>query len=166
MRLLLCLSGLALSALAQGRLSVPGSGLTIQRPAPPVHRNVITRPGYWGGGFWGFPPRVEIVQPPPPPEPKTPVLVSSPLYQADKAKPEMREYGGGTLPPSQTVAGQVAIIAFQDGRVEPVWAYWAEGDQLAYVVVGDQVRKAPLKSVDASRSEKLNQQRGIVFRAP
>ena len=77
----------------------------------------------------------------------------------------MREYADLPASISATVAAApatpVALIALHDGRVEPVWAYWREGDRLAYVALGDQVRSVPLTSVDLERSQKLNRQQGV-----
>jgi len=71
----------------------------------------------------------------------------------------MREYGALSTPATE----RVTLVAFRDGRVEPVWAYWREGEQFAYVAVGDAIRKVPLTTLDLERSKSLNLQQGIHF---
>ncbi len=155
---LVCVGSLALSALAQ--INLPSGFPPPPRPAPaPAQR--VNQPyrggyGYWGGGYWSVP-RVEVRPAPPPPEPKAPILASSSLYQADRAKPVMREYGALPAP------SHVTLVALTDGSVQAVWAYWLEGDQLAFVTVGEASHKVPISRLDRDRTEKLNRQQGVDF---
>ena len=73
----------------------------------------------------------------------------------------MREYGSL---PAEPTSSEVALVAFRDGRVEPVRAYWVVGEQFAYVTKEDAVRKVALNRVDLPRSERLNRQQGTLFR--
>jgi len=122
----------------------------------------------WGGGY-GVPSTVVIEKSAP--APPAPILVNSNLYQPDKAQPAMREYSA-LPPPASSVAPAStpatapapALIAFRDGRLEPVQAYWLDGANLAYVTLNDAVRKVLRSSVDEARSEALNRQQGVEFR--
>jgi hypothetical protein len=135
---------------------------------PPAARQAPTQRfprglGFWSGGYWGGSWNSAPAQvPTPAPAPPAPVLVSSSLYQADRAQPVMREYG--SLPAPTTASSPAAVVAFTDGRVEPVLAYWLKGEEFVYIAVGDIVRRVPLTSVDLGRSEGLNRQSGVVFR--
>jgi len=162
---LLWICALAVPAIAQTTLPT-GPGSILHGPVP-VARPQATRSvphsrggyGYWGGGFWGAVQQIEVRPAPEPAEPKAPVLVNSNLYQPDRARPVMREYGALSTPATE----RVTLVAFRDGRVEPVWAYWREGEQFAYVAVGDAIRKVPLTTLDLERSKSLNLQQGIHF---
>ena len=156
---LVCVGCLALSALAQ--INLPSGFPPTPRPAPQVNHPYRGGYGYWGGGYWGGgawgAPRNEVRPALPPPEPKAPILASSSLYQADRANPVMREYGALPAP------SRVALVALTDGSVQAVWAYWLEGDQLAFVTVGDASHKVPISRLDRDRTEKLNRQQGVDF---
>lgn len=141
---------------AQMRVGPAMAGIRGPQPAA-RHSTPVLRggTGYWGWGHgYGVTTVVQSM-----PEVKAPILVSSPLYQADRAQPVMREYGS-----NEPASSEVALVAFRDGRVEPVQAYWLVGGQLAYVTTDDAVRKVALKSVDLPRSERLNRQQGAQFR--
>ncbi len=142
------------------------------RVAPPGGRGATGYwgAGYWGAGYWGGTSPTVLV-PPTAPEPKPPVLNSSSLYQADRAQPVMREYGAlpeptAVSPAPASALTPLAVLAFRDGRVEPVRAYWAEGEQLAYVTAQDVVRKVAKAAVDVPRSTSLSRQQGVEFRLP
>lgn len=66
-------------------MAIRGPQPAARRPAPAPYRGT----GYWGWGL-GYGTTV-VVQTAP--EVQAPILVSSPLYQADRAQPVMREYG-------------------------------------------------------------------------
>lgn len=150
---------------AHGPEMRPGSG-------PVRNRGSLGRMplGYWGIGYGGF--NGTVGAPPPQPQaapPVPPILASSSLYEPDRAQPVMREYSDLPLSaPSAFLipARPVALIAFRDGRVEPVQAYWLEGDELAFLGVNDLVRRAPKSTVDVGRSESLSLQQGVRFSLP
>ena len=75
----------------------------------------------------------------------------------------MREYGD---PPSPNLIVATAVVAFTDGRVEPVTAYWLEGELFAYVNNRDVVTRVGRQTVDVLRSQKLNRSQGVVFKIP
>src|SRR5689334_9436772 len=125
MRPLLFLLVLPLWGQVQARLPFRGPA-PAARPAPlPRYRGGFGL-GYWGGGYWGSPSVISMPAPAPP-EPKAPVLVSSSLYQPDRAQPVLREYGA--LPVAVAASSTAAVVAFRDGRVEPVLAYWVSGNE-------------------------------------
>ena len=79
---------------AQMRVGTAMAGIRGPQPAarqstPVPHRGT----GYWGWarGYGVTAPSTVVTQSAP--EAKAPILVSSPLYQADRAQPVMREYG-------------------------------------------------------------------------
>ena len=146
------------------QIRVGGAMAGIRGPEPAARHStpVPYRGTGWGTGYWGWGRGdgvITVLQSAP--EVKAPILASSPLYQADRAQPVMREYGSL---PAEPTASEVALVAFRDGRVEPVRAYWVVGEQFAYVTRDDAVRKVPLNRVDVARSERLNRQQGTLFR--
>lgn len=151
------------TTLVIGPQNPPGRAPGGHRPGPGHPRNFSRLPlGYWGIGYGGYdltPPQT----PTPAREPAAPILSSSSLYQPDRAQPVMREYG--TLPAVAPLR-PIALVAFRDGHVEPVQAYWIEGDELAFLTMTDVVRRAPKSTVDAVRSESLSRQQGVKFSLP
>ena len=100
---------------AQMRVGFAMAG--IRGPQPAAHHSKPL-PHRGGSGYWGWGRgygTTVVVQPVP--EVQAPILVSSPLYQADRAQPVMREYG--SVAPEPT-ASEVALVAFRNGRVELV----------------------------------------------
>ena len=161
---------------------------------PPAARGA--GPRVWGGrgggwvpwgGFGG--PNVTVVNPAPEAaKPATP-MVASPTYQADKPKPEMREYGSLPAPgpvqeesaavtnpavtnPAVTNPGaanapaSIQLIALRTGGVEAVRTYWYEGSQLHFVTAQYEIKEVALSAVDRPLTELLNRKRGIEFRWP
>ncbi len=159
----------------------PGTTLVIgpqnNGRAPSAHAPTLGHPRhfarlplrYWGIGYGGYdltPPLTSVTHSPPAQplaQPPAPILASSSLYQPDRAQPVMREYG---TPAEPTHGRPVALVAFRDGRVEPVQAYWREGDDLAFLTMADLVRRAPSNTVDIARSENLSRQQGVQFSLP
>ena len=98
-----------------------GNAMAGIRGPQPAARHSTPVP-HRGNGYWGWACGYGVTAPSPvvlqsAPEVKAPILVSSPLYQADRAQPVMREYGS-VLPELTSI--DVALVAFRDGRVEPV----------------------------------------------
>ena len=85
----------------------------------------------------------------PPPEPPAPVV---------------REYP----PPSQEQKYETPLflIAFKDGTIRAVVAYWVDGATLHYVSMEHEQKQAPLSSVDRDLSERFNRERNVTFRLP
>ncbi len=110
--------------------------------------------GYGDGGYGSSGPPVVIVQnptyaPPPPPA------------------PVMRYPPGPQLPGAQQQAGSpLFLVAFQDGVIRAVLAYWVDGATLHYVTMDHEQKQAPLSSVDRPLSERLNGERNVQFSLP
>ena len=160
----ICLLGIPV--FGQLRLGVGMPGIRGPQPvarASPTAQRHWNGYGYWqwGRAGWDATPPVVIAQTPP--EAKAPILASSSLYQPDRAQPVMREYGGSPSPLAAPLAtvDRIVLVAFRDGRVEAVRAYWVANGQFAYVTQDDAVRKVALASVDLDRSERLNRQPGV-----
>ncbi|MGD0435424.1 MAG: hypothetical protein ABSB86_03090 [Bryobacteraceae bacterium] len=109
-------------------------------------------PGYAAGG-----PPAMIVQDlsgypaSPPPPPPAPVVRLAP---------------GPQLPGPQHYEAPLYLVAFQDGVIRAVAAYWAEGSVLHYVSMDHEQKQAPLASVDRLLSERLNRERNVTFSLP
>ena len=133
----------------------------------------VVRPGHRGGWIpWGWNggggTHVTVVAPgaDQPTKPASPLTVS-PTYQADKPRPEMREYG--SLEPQRPAEANstVYLIAFrQGGGVESVFTYWIENREFHFVTVRYEVKHAPLDSIDRPLTELLNRKRQVDFRWP
>lgn len=146
-------------------------------PPPPAPRGGVR--GIRGGGWipwgWGGGTNVTVVTPnAEKPKPASPLVVS-PNYQADRPKPEMREYDSLPAPgpvvekelPAEANAATVYLIAFRaGGGVESVYTYWIENNELHFVTTRNDVRSAPLAKVDRTLTELLNRKRNVEFRWP
>jgi hypothetical protein len=101
-------------------------------------------------------PQVVILQnpsgdyPPPPPPPPQPVV---------------REYGP-PAPQATNYETPLYLVAFQDGTIRAVLAYWVDGATLHYVSMDHEQKQAPLASIDRLLSERLNRERNVTFRLP
>lgn len=85
---------------------------------------------------------------------------------ATPVPPAIQEF---ETPPSQTSSAYVPtlyVIAFQDNSIRAALAYWTEGSTLRYVTVDHKQKQAPLASVDRALSERLNNERHVLFRLP
>jgi hypothetical protein len=97
---------------------------------------------------YGYP----AAQPPefaPPPEPPAPAV---------------REYRPTAQ--EQKYETPLFLIAFKDGAIRAVLAYWVDGATLHYVSMDHEQKQAPLSSVDRDLSERFNRERNVTFRLP
>jgi hypothetical protein len=82
----------------------------------------------------------------------------------------LNEYGQPTRPRQQAAGGQYTeplyLLAFKDGVIRAVVAYWADKDAVHYVTMDHENRQASLGTIDRDLSERLNQERGVDFRLP
>jgi len=85
----------------------------------------------------------------PPPEPPAPVVRAYP--------PAAQE---------QKYETPLFLIAFKDGAIRAVVAYWVDGATLHYVSMDHEQKQAPLSSVDRDLSERFNRERNVTFRLP
>ncbi|HEX4595334.1 MAG TPA: hypothetical protein VH157_13720 [Bryobacteraceae bacterium] len=88
----------------------------------------------------------------PPPEPAPPPA------------PIVRDYP--PAPQSQKYETPLFLIAFKDGTIRAVLAYWVDGTNLHYVSMEHEQKQAPLSSVDRDLSERFNRERNVTFRLP
>ncbi len=58
------------------------------------------------------------------------------------------------------------LLAFKDGSIRAVLAYWVDGMTLHYVSMDHEQKQAPLSSVDRDLSERFNYERNVTFRLP
>jgi len=92
-------------------------------------------------------------QPEPPPAPMIQEYVDpAPQQQA-------RSGAQSTEPP-------LYLIAFNDGSIKAVVAYWVDGKTLHYVTMDHEQKQAPLASVDRALSERFNRERNVTFQLP
>jgi hypothetical protein len=106
--------------------------------------------GSYGYNSDWYPPAQSYTAPIPPPPPPAPVI---------------KEY---VWPPSQAQSTEppLYLIAFQDGVIRAVAAYWVDGATLHYVSMDHEQKQAPLSSVDRMLSERLNRERNVTFQLP
>jgi hypothetical protein len=108
----------------------------------------------YGGGYGSGAPSVIINQgyaPPPPPAPM------------------VRDYTAPVPPPptqAQSNEPPLYLLAFQDGVIRAVLAYWVDGATLHYVSMEHEQKQVPLTSVDRMLSERLNRERNVTFQLP
>jgi hypothetical protein len=108
--------------------------------------------GYGSGGPSGGPSVVIISNSPPalPAEPAPPA-------------PTVREY---PPPQPQKYETPLFLIAFTDGTIRAVLAYWVDGAILHYVSMDHEQKQALLASVERNLSERLNRERNVTFSLP
>ena len=58
------------------------------------------------------------------------------------------------------------LVAFKDGVIRAVLAYWVEGATLHYVTMDHEQKQVSLSSVDRELSNRLNRERNVEFRLP
>ena len=98
-----------------------------------------------------------------------PAVIVNQEFQTGPAPAAMlREY---TAPaPSATVQRKydepLYLVAFNDGVIRAVLAYWLEGAALHYVTMEHAQKQVPLASIDRALSERLNGERNVTFQLP
>jgi len=102
------------------------------------------------------------------------VIVSNTPYGYPAAPPEpppapppvVREAPPATAPQAGKYEEQLYLVAFRDGTIRPVVAYWVEGMTLHYVTMDHEQKQVPLSTTDRDLSERLNRERNVGFRLP
>lgn len=69
-------------------------------------------------------------------------------------------------PAEQKYETPLFLIAFKDGTIRAVLAYWVDGTTLHYVTMDHEQKQVPLSSVDHDLSERFNRERNVTFRLP
>jgi len=114
----------------------------------------------YAGNEAPYNPPVIIVQnggyePQPPPRP----VVREYVAPAPQAAPAQPSQAASNEPP-------LYLIAFQDGTIRAVVAYWVDKGTLHYVTVDHEQKQAQLGSVDRVLSQRLNRERNVAFGLP
>ena len=78
--------------------------------------------------------------------------------------PVVRQYL--PAPQQQKYETPLFLIAFKDGAIRAVLAYWVDGATLHYVSMDHEQKQAPLSSVDRDLSERFNRERNVTFSLP
>jgi hypothetical protein len=115
--------------------------------------------GYADSGYGSSGPSVAIVSNSPYSYPAAP----PPAY-APPPEPAVRQY-----PPAaqeQKYETPLFLLAFKDGNIKAVLAYWVDGATLHYVSMDHEQKQGPLTSVDRDLSERFNRERNVTFRLP
>jgi hypothetical protein len=103
------------------------------------------------------------------------MIVSNTPYGYPAAPPEapppppvVREYTPAPAPAPQAgkYEEQLYLVAFHDGTIRAVLAYWVDGTTLHYVTMDHEQKQTPLSSTDRDLSERLNRERNVPFRLP
>jgi hypothetical protein len=99
------------------------------------------------------------------------VIVNQDFQTGPASAPMVREYTNPG-PPAPPVAVQrkydtpLYLIAFNDGVIRAVLAYWADGASLHYVTMEHAQKQVALASIDRGLSERLNGERNVPFQLP
>ncbi|HMD50433.1 MAG TPA: hypothetical protein VKG79_15085 [Bryobacteraceae bacterium] len=106
--------------------------------------------GYPSGGGYASDSQPVIVNVAPSPAPPQPVVreYNAPTTQAKSNEPTLY------------------LLAFQDGVIRAVLAYWVDGSTLHYVSMDHVQKQALLSTVDRTLSERLNRERNVTFQLP
>lgn len=96
------------------------------------------------------------------------VIINQGYAPPPPAAPVIREYTAPAPPPSQAQSNEppLYLLAFQDGVIRAVLAYWVDGATLHYVSMEHEQKQVPLSSVDRMLSERLNRERNVTFQLP
>lgn len=99
-----------------------------------------------------------------------PVIVNQEFQQPPAPEPTLREYSFSPSGPPASVERKYGetlyLIAFSDGVIRAVLAYWVEGASLHYVTMDHEQTKVPLSTIDRALSERLNTERNVTFQLP
>jgi hypothetical protein len=99
------------------------------------------------------------------------VIVNQDFQTGPAPAPMMREYTNpGPPAPPATVQRKyeepLYLVAFNDGVIRAVLAYWVDGASLHYVTLEHAQKQVALASIDRRLSERLNGERNIPFQLP
>lgn len=145
-------------------------------------------PVYTGGGY-GYPypqyPQQPVVVMQAPPQNQPPVIINN-NFGPETARPVMREYKDGELPPAAQMRtyeapgpvlapapqrgstivedkATIYLIVYKDQSVHPSIAYWVKDDTLHYITLQGTHNRVSVDLVDVSYSEQLNRDRKVEF---
>jgi hypothetical protein len=99
-----------------------------------------------------------------------PVIVNQEFQSAPAPAPMVREYTAPGPPVPAAVQRKydtpLYLLAFHDGEIRAVLAYWVDGAALHYVTMEHAQKQTTLASVDRPLSERLNGERNVTFQLP
>jgi hypothetical protein len=97
-------------------------------------------------------------------------------YAPEVERPAVREYvpppsssnypGPPQQGPPPATTSSYYLIAFPNGSVSVVVAYWTKGDMLHYVTRDKVEHQLPISQIDRDLTEQLNHERNVEFRIP
>jgi hypothetical protein len=99
------------------------------------------------------------------------VIVNQDFPPAPPPAPMMHEYAplAPPAPPANTQRKYdepLYLIAFNDGVIRAVLAYWVDGASVHYVTMEHTQKQVTLASIDRGLSERLNGERNVTFQLP
>lgn len=99
-----------------------------------------------------------------------PFIVNQEFETGPPPAPVIREYiapGPPVSAPAQRKYDTpLYLVAFHDGEIRAVLAYWVDGASLHYVTMEHAQKQIALASVDRALSERLNGERNVTFQLP
>jgi hypothetical protein len=102
-----------------------------------------------------------------------PVVINQQFQPPAEPDSVLRQYSWSPPPQPQTSApapskngDQLYLVAFKDGVIRAVVAYWAQGATLHYVTMDHEQKQVALASVDRALSQRLNAERNVQFQLP
>jgi hypothetical protein len=97
-----------------------------------------------------------------------PVIVNQEFQIEAPPQPLVREYAPSAppAPVQRQYEEPLYLIAFNDGVIRAVLAYWVEGGSLHYVTMDHAQKQVALASIDRALSERLNGERNVTFQLP
>jgi hypothetical protein len=102
-----------------------------------------------------------------------PVIINQQFQPPAEPDSVLRQYSWSPPPQPQASAppppkngDQLYLVAFKDGVIRAVVAYWAQGATLHYVTMEHEQKQVALASVDRSLSQRLNAERNVQFQLP
>ena len=103
--------------------------------------------------------------------PQAPPVILNQDFQPQPGPPPMvREYTAPGPPAPAALQRKyetpLYLLAFHDGEIRAVLAYWVDGASLHYVTMEHSQKQATLASVDRALSERLNGERNVTFQLP
>lgn len=103
-----------------------------------------------------------------PASPAPAVIVNQEFQMAAPAQPLVREYAPAAPPAAvqRQYEEPLYLIAFNDGDIRAVLAYWVEGASLHYVTMDHAQKQLALASINRALSERLNGERNVDFQLP
>jgi len=103
------------------------------------------------------------------------VIINQQYVPPSEPNSVLREYSYNPPPPAPPRASlqgpskdeePLYLIAFNDGVIRAVLAYWTQGSSLHYVTLDHAQKQVTLASVDRGLSARLNAERNVAFQLP